>query len=88
MGARMILTNKRCFQHLAVSLFLCLTIPTHCVLILSPPFCVCSALLFGGDPNPAHPKHIGSIDPTCNVADVVKGKENNAVLLTVAQIAL
>ncbi|EPY73500.1 hypothetical protein CB1_003051001 [Camelus ferus] len=30
-------------------------------------------LLFGGDTNPAHPKHIGSIDPTCNVADVVKG---------------
>lgn len=29
-------------------------------------------LLFGGDTNPAHPKHIGSIDPTCNVADVVK----------------
>lgn len=33
-----------------------------------------SALLFGNDTNPAHPKHIGSIDPTCNVADVVKGK--------------
>ncbi|XP_022416168.1 pyruvate dehydrogenase kinase, isozyme 3 isoform X2 [Orcinus orca] len=31
-------------------------------------------LLFGGDTNPAHPKHIGSIDPTCNVADVVKAK--------------
>ncbi|KAF3828655.1 hypothetical protein GH733_004561 [Mirounga leonina] len=29
-------------------------------------------LLFGGDTNPAHPKHIGSIDPTCNVADVMK----------------
>uniref|UniRef100_A0A2K6E4X1 Protein-serine/threonine kinase n=1 Tax=Macaca nemestrina TaxID=9545 RepID=A0A2K6E4X1_MACNE len=29
-------------------------------------------LLFGGDTNPVHPKHIGSIDPTCNVADVVK----------------
>ncbi|MEE6468627.1 hypothetical protein FKM82_008339 [Ascaphus truei] len=31
-------------------------------------------LLFGGDRNPAHPKHIGSIDPTCNVAEVVKAK--------------
>lgn len=42
---------------------------------LSLPFYVCLALLFGGDTNPAHPKHIGSIDPTCSVADVVKGKE-------------
>ncbi|XP_078265263.1 pyruvate dehydrogenase (acetyl-transferring) kinase isozyme 3, mitochondrial isoform X1 [Rhinoraja longicauda] len=31
-------------------------------------------LLFGGNTNPAHPKHIGSIDPNCNVADVVKAK--------------
>lgn len=45
-------------------------------------------LLFGGDTNPAHPKHIGSIDPTCNVADVVKGKDANPVSLTVAEIAL
>ena len=37
-------------------------------------------LLFGGDTNPAHPKHIGSIDPTCNVADVVKGKEASVML--------
>ncbi|XP_040597203.1 pyruvate dehydrogenase (acetyl-transferring) kinase isozyme 3, mitochondrial-like isoform X3 [Mesocricetus auratus] len=35
-------------------------------------------LLFGGDTNPAHPKHIGSIDPTCNVADVVKGFHQGA----------
>ncbi|XP_688551.2 pyruvate dehydrogenase (acetyl-transferring) kinase isozyme 3, mitochondrial isoform X2 [Danio rerio] len=28
-------------------------------------------LLFGNDINPAHPKHIGSIDPSCNVAEVV-----------------
>uniref|UniRef100_A0A8C2F8X9 Protein-serine/threonine kinase n=1 Tax=Cyprinus carpio TaxID=7962 RepID=A0A8C2F8X9_CYPCA len=28
-------------------------------------------LLFGNDINPAHPKHIGSIDPNCNVAEVV-----------------
>lgn len=33
-----------------------------------------SALLFGNDTNPAHPKHIGSIDPACNVADVVNGE--------------
>uniref|UniRef100_A0A8C2ZN83 Protein-serine/threonine kinase n=1 Tax=Cyclopterus lumpus TaxID=8103 RepID=A0A8C2ZN83_CYCLU len=31
-------------------------------------------LLFGDDTNPAHPKHIGSIDPTCNVAEVVSGE--------------
>lgn len=36
---------------------------------------VSSALLFGNDTNPAHPKHIGSIDPTCNVAEVVKGED-------------
>ncbi|KAL6090480.1 hypothetical protein STEG23_016451, partial [Scotinomys teguina] len=38
-------------------------------------------LLFGGDTNPAHPKHIGSIDPTCNVADVVKDAYETAKLL-------
>ncbi|XP_053554421.1 pyruvate dehydrogenase (acetyl-transferring) kinase isozyme 1, mitochondrial isoform X3 [Bombina bombina] len=34
-------------------------------------------LLFGGKVkvNPAHPKHIGSIDPACNVVEVVKGGE-------------
>ncbi|XP_056289505.1 pyruvate dehydrogenase (acetyl-transferring) kinase isozyme 3, mitochondrial isoform X2 [Pseudoliparis swirei] len=31
-------------------------------------------LLFGDDTNPAHPKHIGSIDPTCSVAEVVSVK--------------
>uniref|UniRef100_A0A667WWZ4 Protein-serine/threonine kinase n=1 Tax=Myripristis murdjan TaxID=586833 RepID=A0A667WWZ4_9TELE len=31
-------------------------------------------LLFGNDTNPAHPKHIGSIDPTCNVSEVVSGE--------------
>uniref|UniRef100_A0A2D4NFH4 Protein-serine/threonine kinase n=2 Tax=Micrurus TaxID=8634 RepID=A0A2D4NFH4_9SAUR len=32
-------------------------------------------LLFGGnvEVNPAHPKHIGSIDPKCNVVEVIKG---------------
>nr|XP_036882215.1 pyruvate dehydrogenase kinase, isozyme 3 isoform X3 [Manis javanica] len=38
-------------------------------------------LLFGGDINPAHPKHIGSIDPTCNVADVVKDAYETAKML-------
>uniref|UniRef100_A0A8C5HV92 Protein-serine/threonine kinase n=1 Tax=Gouania willdenowi TaxID=441366 RepID=A0A8C5HV92_GOUWI len=30
-------------------------------------------LIFDGSVNPAHPKHIGSIDPTCDVVEVVKG---------------
>uniref|UniRef100_A0A8C6P725 Protein-serine/threonine kinase n=1 Tax=Nothobranchius furzeri TaxID=105023 RepID=A0A8C6P725_NOTFU len=34
-------------------------------------------LLFGNDTNPAHPKHIGSIDPTCSVAEVVSGEFQN-----------
>nr|XP_016798732.1 pyruvate dehydrogenase kinase, isozyme 3 isoform X2 [Pan troglodytes] len=38
-------------------------------------------LLFGGDTNPVHPKHIGSIDPTCNVADVVKDAYETAKML-------
>uniref|UniRef100_A0A452H479 Protein-serine/threonine kinase n=1 Tax=Gopherus agassizii TaxID=38772 RepID=A0A452H479_9SAUR len=38
-------------------------------------------LLFGGDTNPAHPKHIGSIDPTCNVAEVVKDAYETAKML-------
>ncbi|KAF6299321.1 pyruvate dehydrogenase kinase 2 [Rhinolophus ferrumequinum] len=29
-------------------------------------------LIFDGSTNPAHPKHIGSIDPNCSVSDVVK----------------
>lgn len=37
--------------------------------------------MFGGDINPAHPKHIGSIDPTCNVADVVKDAYETAKML-------
>ncbi|XP_039219027.1 pyruvate dehydrogenase kinase, isozyme 3 isoform X3 [Crotalus tigris] len=39
------------------------------------------ALLFGGVTNPAHPKHIGSIDPTCNVADVVEDAFATAKML-------
>uniref|UniRef100_A0A6Q2ZC71 Protein-serine/threonine kinase n=1 Tax=Esox lucius TaxID=8010 RepID=A0A6Q2ZC71_ESOLU len=38
-------------------------------------------LLFGNDTNPAHPKHIGSIDPTCNVAEVVKDAYETAKML-------
>ncbi|XP_063063466.1 pyruvate dehydrogenase (acetyl-transferring) kinase isozyme 3, mitochondrial [Engraulis encrasicolus] len=38
-------------------------------------------LLFGNDTNPLHPKHIGSIDPTCNVADVVKDAYETAKML-------
>ncbi|XP_030623175.1 pyruvate dehydrogenase (acetyl-transferring) kinase isozyme 3, mitochondrial isoform X1 [Chanos chanos] len=38
-------------------------------------------LLFGNDINPAHPKHIGSIDPTCNVADVVNDAYETAKML-------
>uniref|UniRef100_A0A8C4J8G5 Protein-serine/threonine kinase n=1 Tax=Dromaius novaehollandiae TaxID=8790 RepID=A0A8C4J8G5_DRONO len=38
-------------------------------------------LLFDGSTNPAHPKHIGSIDPHCSVADVVRDAYNMAKLL-------
>uniref|UniRef100_A0A8B9QY79 Protein-serine/threonine kinase n=1 Tax=Apteryx owenii TaxID=8824 RepID=A0A8B9QY79_APTOW len=38
-------------------------------------------LLFDGSTNPAHPKHIGSIDPHCGVADVVRDAYNMAKLL-------
>ncbi|XP_075052618.1 pyruvate dehydrogenase kinase, isozyme 3 [Mixophyes fleayi] len=38
-------------------------------------------LLFGGDINPAHPKHIGSIDPSCNVPEVVKDAYQTAKML-------
>lgn len=33
-----------------------------------------AALIFDGSTNPAHPKHIGSIDPNCSVSEVVKGR--------------
>uniref|UniRef100_A0A8C3L4C2 Protein-serine/threonine kinase n=1 Tax=Chrysolophus pictus TaxID=9089 RepID=A0A8C3L4C2_CHRPC len=38
-------------------------------------------LLFDGSTNPAHPKHIGSIDPHCSVASVVRDAYNMAKLL-------
>lgn len=49
--------------------FIKIAYDVFCVLLLA-------AMLFGGKikVNPAHPKHIGSIDPKCNVVDVVKGK--------------
>ncbi|NXW82211.1 PDK2 kinase, partial [Alopecoenas beccarii] len=38
-------------------------------------------LLFDGSTNPAHPKHIGSIDPHCSVANVVRDAYNMSKLL-------
>ncbi|KAJ6650573.1 hypothetical protein lerEdw1_005942 [Lerista edwardsae] len=38
-------------------------------------------LIFDGSTNPAHPKHIGSIDPNCNVSDVVRDAYDMAKLL-------
>ncbi|XP_006832534.1 PREDICTED: [Pyruvate dehydrogenase (acetyl-transferring)] kinase isozyme 2, mitochondrial [Chrysochloris asiatica] len=38
-------------------------------------------LIFDGSTNPAHPKHIGSIDPNCHVSDVVKDAYDMAKLL-------
>uniref|UniRef100_A0A8C6RWM4 Protein-serine/threonine kinase n=1 Tax=Nannospalax galili TaxID=1026970 RepID=A0A8C6RWM4_NANGA len=38
-------------------------------------------LIFDGSTNPAHPKHIGSIDPNCNVSDVIKDAYDMAKLL-------
>uniref|UniRef100_A0A481D2X2 Protein-serine/threonine kinase n=2 Tax=Sus scrofa TaxID=9823 RepID=A0A481D2X2_PIG len=45
-----------------------------------PPF-LPTALIFDGSTNPAHPKHIGSIDPNCNVSEVVKDAYDMAKLL-------
>ncbi|XP_067570711.1 pyruvate dehydrogenase kinase, isozyme 2 isoform X2 [Pseudorca crassidens] len=38
-------------------------------------------LIFDGSTNPAHPKHIGSIDPNCSVSEVVKDAYDMAKLL-------
>uniref|UniRef100_A0AAQ4PKQ6 Protein-serine/threonine kinase n=1 Tax=Gasterosteus aculeatus aculeatus TaxID=481459 RepID=A0AAQ4PKQ6_GASAC len=38
-------------------------------------------LLFGDDTNPAHPKHFGSIDPACSVAEVVSDAYDTAKML-------
>ena len=39
-----------------------------------------TALIFDGSTNPAHPKHIGSIDPNCNISEVVKGQPSRVCL--------
>lgn len=41
---------------------------------MNPLLSVPVALIFDGGVNPAHPKHIGSIDPSCDVVEVVKGE--------------
>ncbi|XP_028930750.1 pyruvate dehydrogenase kinase, isozyme 2 [Ornithorhynchus anatinus] len=38
-------------------------------------------LIFDGSTNPAHPKHIGSIDPNCDVCEVVKDAYDMSKLL-------
>ncbi|XP_051992470.1 pyruvate dehydrogenase (acetyl-transferring) kinase isozyme 2, mitochondrial-like [Xyrauchen texanus] len=38
-------------------------------------------LIFDGSTNPAHPKHIGSIDPHCDVVEVVKDAYESAKML-------
>ncbi|KAF7691318.1 pyruvate dehydrogenase kinase, isozyme 4 [Silurus meridionalis] len=38
-------------------------------------------LIFSGSTNPAHPKHIGSIDPNCDVVEVVKDAYESARML-------
>lgn len=37
-------------------------------------FSLLIALLFGGKGSPSHRKHIGSINPNCDVVEVIKGK--------------
>uniref|UniRef100_A0A672Q8B5 Protein-serine/threonine kinase n=1 Tax=Sinocyclocheilus grahami TaxID=75366 RepID=A0A672Q8B5_SINGR len=39
------------------------------------------SLIFDGSTNPAHPKHIGSIDPNCDVVEVVKDAYESAKML-------
>uniref|UniRef100_A0A8C7ZDY9 Protein-serine/threonine kinase n=1 Tax=Oryzias sinensis TaxID=183150 RepID=A0A8C7ZDY9_9TELE len=38
-------------------------------------------LIFDGSVNPAHPKHIGSIDPSCDVVEVVKDLDRKLCFL-------
>ncbi|XP_066529996.1 pyruvate dehydrogenase kinase, isozyme 4 [Hoplias malabaricus] len=38
-------------------------------------------LIFNGSTNPAHPKHIGSIDPNCDVAEVVRDAYESSKML-------
>uniref|UniRef100_A0AAY4E0J6 Protein-serine/threonine kinase n=1 Tax=Denticeps clupeoides TaxID=299321 RepID=A0AAY4E0J6_9TELE len=39
------------------------------------------SLIFDGSTNPAHPKHIGSIDPSCDVVEVIKDAYESAKML-------
>ncbi|KAL0961881.1 hypothetical protein UPYG_G00332830 [Umbra pygmaea] len=39
------------------------------------------SLIFDGSANPAHPKHIGTIDPDCDVTDVVKDAFDSSKML-------
>ncbi|KAM6959457.1 pyruvate dehydrogenase kinase, isozyme 4 [Aplochiton taeniatus] len=39
------------------------------------------SLIFDGSANPAHPKHIGSIDPNCDAVEVVKDAYESAKML-------
>ncbi|KAF5901228.1 pyruvate dehydrogenase kinase, isozyme 4, partial [Clarias magur] len=39
------------------------------------------SLIFSGSTNPAHPKHIGSIDPNCDVVEVVKDAYESSRML-------
>lgn len=55
------------------SAIMCFCLPnTLCAL------CYSAALIFNGSVNPAHPKHIGSIDPSCDVVEVVKGNQSSS----------
>uniref|UniRef100_A0AAY5KMU7 Protein-serine/threonine kinase n=1 Tax=Esox lucius TaxID=8010 RepID=A0AAY5KMU7_ESOLU len=43
------------------------------------------SLIFDGSANPAHPKHIGTIDPDCDVTEVVKDAISTCVLFCIEQ---
>lgn len=57
---------------MSVCIRLSLVFESHTFVALCP-----VALIFEGSVNPAHPKHIGSIDPSCDVVEVVKGNESH-----------
>lgn len=66
---RMLINQHSEYAHIPSPLYVCMS-PQPTLISM----CLCSALLFGNDTNPAHPKHIGSIDPNCSVAEVVSGE--------------
>lgn len=49
---------------------------SHCILVFLTLclFLFSAALIFDGTANPVHPNTIGSIDPHCQVGDVVQGE--------------